>query len=209
MHCNFLPDNVAGGSTSSDISLTSTESSSSSPSSGHYGQLAREMSKPLIITADQSMTSTSTDVTLNTTSNTSDSNEHPDLEKRRRVKPETIVEGQAMSSASEGELPEAERVRMQLQRVHQDINDRYEYLPCVASLSGTQKSALTTAACAINGIIGATKPASLTTSKALAPIATGMDLFVSITRTLSPHLVTCAVTDRITVAPTFRTRRSK
>lgn len=122
-----LKQPVNGGSTSSDISLTSTESSSSSPSSGHYGQLAREMSKPLIITADQSMTSTSTDVTLNTTGpNTSDSNENLD-EKRRRVKPETIVEGQALSSASEGELAEAERVRMQLQRMHakdQEITDR-------------------------------------------------------------------------------------
>ena len=79
------------------------------------------MSKPLIITADQSSTSNST---LNTTSNTSDSNENLDLEKRRRAKPETIVEGQEVSSASEGELSEAERVRMQLQRVHQDITDR-------------------------------------------------------------------------------------
>lgn len=163
------------------------------------------MSKPLIITADQSMTSTST---LNTTSNTSDSNENHDLEKRRRAKPETIVEGQALSS-SDGELSEAERARLQLQRVHQDITERYGMkLDFAKMFSTNNNSAPTAAACVIIGISGAPKPACWTTMEtALVPIATGTDPDVS--RTPSPQPVICADTDRTTVADSSRTRHSR
>ena len=161
------------------------------------------MSKPLIITADQSMTSTST---LNTTSNTSDSNENHDLEKRRRAKPETIVEGQALSS-SDGELSEAERARLQLQRVHQDITERYGMkLDFAKMFSTNNSSALTAAACVIIGISGAPKPAWWTTmATALVPTATDPD----VSRTPSPQPVICADTDRTTVAVSSRTRHSR
>merc|ERR1719188_1807481 len=74
------------------------------------------MSKPLIIASDQSLTSS----TCTDTSNTTDSNENPDVEKRRRVKPETILEleERPVSSASDGELAEVERARERMERMY-------------------------------------------------------------------------------------------
>ena len=173
---------VSGGSTSSDISLTSTESSSgSSPSSGHYDQLTREMSKPLIIASDQSLTSTCTD-----TSNTTDSNEHPDLEKRRRGRPETILEleERPVSSASDGELAEVERARVQLQRMYakdQEGADRYGASPYCARQSILQQNIpaalMTCTFAAVTVITGAPTPTEFGPPTALAT-----RLFVSITR---------------------------
>ena len=198
---------VSGGSTSSDISLTSTESSSgSSPSSGHYDQLTREMSKPLIIASDQSLTSS----TCTDTSNTTDSNENPDVEKRRqRVKPETILEleERPVSSASDGELAEVERARERMERMYakdQEGADRYERLLLRPAEHITVHVSFAAEA-VITGAIGAPTPAELG-----PPTASATRPFVSITRTWGPLPVTSAATgSRTTAAVTFRTQPSR
>ena len=197
---------VSGGSTSSDISLTSTESSSgSSPSSGHYDQLTREMSKPLIIASDQSLTSS----TCTDTSNTTDSNENPDVEKRRRVKPETILEleERPVSSASDGELAEVERARERMERMYakdQEGADRYERFLLRPAEHITVHVSFAAEA-VITGAIGAPTPAELG-----PPTASATRPFVSITRTWGPLPVTSAATgSRTTAAVTFRTQPSR
>ena len=197
---------VSGGSTSSDISLTSTESSSgSSPSSGHYDQLTREMSKPLIIASDQSLTSS----TCTDTSNTTDSNENPDVEKRRRVKPETILEleERPVSSASDGELAEVERARERMERMYakdQEGADRYERFLLRPAEHITVHVSFAAEA-VITGAIGAPTPAELG-----PPTASATRPFVSITRTWGPLPLTSAATgSRTTAAVTFRTQPSR
>ena len=197
---------VSGGSTSSDISLTSTESSSgSSPSSGHYDQLTREMSKPLIIASDQSLTSS----TCTDTSNTTDSNENPDVEKRRRGKPETILEleERPVSSASDGELAEVERARERMERMYakdQEGADRYERFLLRPAEHITVHVSFAAEA-VITGAIGAPTPAELG-----PPTASATRPFVSITRTWGPLPVTSAATgSRTTAAVTFRTQPSR